>query len=564
MGGMVATYRRVLRNGPLSRLMVGEFVSSIGDWLYTIAVMILVYEVTGGDAVVLGLMGALMVVPDVILGLPAGYVADRFDRRIVIFLTPIGRALLLFVLAAHALAGADAVPLVAVVLLAGSISVFFEPALGAYVPNLVGDEADLGPANSLFASLDTLALIIGPAIAGVVLVATGELWIAFVLNGLSFLFVAAILLRLPSSRPGADATADEDPDEEDPDADADTDEAPAPRFDWGPIRKPLTAVLAFDVVETFVFGATAVIIILVVEGSEEGAAVLNSAVGIGGLIGALVSSALVLRRRIAPPMLFGACLLAGGVALLGTSGALPVLAIAVGAATFGSLLISVVGGTVVQRMVPDHARGRIISVVELLGVVAYALGGVVISFLLGTVGAQLTLAVAGAIILVAAVIAILALGPFAIQPLPAEPVRARLLELPMFAGLPPAHLEEAVARASVVEAPEGSVIIAQGDVADRFYAIAEGEVEVTRVEEDGSGPRTLRRMGPGEAFGEIGLLTGSPRTATVTARTAVVLAALDKADFLALAGGGGIELPYGPRHHGAGFGPRLREAADGS
>ncbi len=563
MGSMVATYRRVLRNGPLTRLMVGEFVSSIGDWLYTIAVMILVYEVTGGEAVVLGLMGALMIVPDVVLALPAGYIADRFDRRMIIFLTDIGRAALMFVLAALAISGADAVPLVAVVLIAGAVSVFFEPALGAYIPNLVGDEADLGPANSMYASLDTLALIIGPAVAGVILVATGELWIAFVLNGLSFLFVAAILWRLPSSR--GMAPADADADDVEADADADADAAPAPAaFTWASVRWRIAALLAFDFVETFVFGATSVLIIVIVGGSEEGAATLNSAVGIGGLIGALVSSALVLRRRIAPPLLFGAVVLSIGIAALGFSTELPVLAVAAAMAAVGSLLISVVGGTAVQRMIPDHARGRVLSIAELLGVIAYASGSLAITFVLGIAGTQVTLGIAGVAILVAAVVAVLALGPFALQPLPAEPVRARLLELPMFAGLPPAHLEAAVQKAAVVELPAGAVIIAQGAHADRFYAIAEGEVDVTQIPEAGGEPVHLRTMGPGEAFGEIGLLRGSPRTATVTARTPVVLAALAKADFLALADGGGIEPTYGPRHHGAAFGERRREAADGA
>lgn len=565
MGSMVATYRRVLRNGPLTRLMVGEFVSSIGDWLYTIAVMILVYEVTGGEAVVLGLMAALMIVPDVVLSLPAGYIADRFDRRLIIFLTDIGRAGLMFVLAALAISGADAVPLVAVVLIAGAVSVFFEPALGAYIPNLVGDEADLGPANSMYASLDTLALIIGPAVAGVILVATGELWIAFVLNGLSFLFVAAILWRLPSSRGVAPADEDEDADDVEADADADADAQAAPAaFTWASVRWRIAALLAFDFVETFVFGATSVLIIVIVGGSEEGAATLNSAVGIGGLIGALVSSALVLRRRIAPPLLFGAVVLSTGIAALGFSTELPVLAVAAAMAATGSLLISVVGGTAVQRMIPDHARGRVLSIAELLGVIAYASGSLAITFVLGLVGTQVALGIAGAAILVAAVVAVLALGPFALQPLPAEPVRARLLELPMFAGLPPAHLEAAVQKAAVVELPAGAVIIAQGAHADRFYAIAEGEVDVTQIPEAGGEPVHLRTMGPGEAFGEIGLLRGSPRTATVTARTPVVLAALAKADFLALADGGGIEPTYGPRHHGAAFGERRREAADGA
>jgi len=552
------------RNRDVRLLFAATVVSYLGDWFTFVALTGLVDERTGSKVLV-SLVLVVQTLPGFFVSPFAGAVADRFDRRLIIFLTDIGRAGLMFVLAALAISGADAVPLVAVVLIAGAVSVFFEPALGAYIPNLVGDEADLGPANSMYASLDTLALIIGPAVAGVILVATGELWIAFVLNGLSFLFVAAILWRLPSSRGVAPADEDEDADDVEADADADADAAPAPAaFTWASVRWRIAALLAFDFVETFVFGATSVLIIVIVGGSEEGAATLNSAVGIGGLIGALVSSALVLRRRIAPPLLFGAVVLSIGIAALGFSTELPVLAVAAAMAAVGSLLISVVGGTAVQRMIPDHARGRVLSIAELLGVIAYASGSLAITFVLGIAGTQVTLGIAGVAILVAAVVAVLALGPFALQPLPAEPVRARLLELPMFAGLPPAHLEAAVQKAAVVELPAGAVIIAQGAHADRFYAIAEGEVDVTQIPEAGGEPVHLRTMGPGEAFGEIGLLRGSPRTATVTARTPVVLAALAKADFLALADGGGIEPTYGPRHHGAAFGERRREAADGA
>jgi len=82
----------------------------------------------------------------------------------------------------------------------------------------------------------------------------------------------------------------------------------------------------------------------------------------------------------------------------------------------------------------------------------------------------------------------------------------------------------------------GTTVIAQGGVADRYYAIAAGTVEVTQVPPDGGAARVLRRMGTDEGFGEIGILAGSPRTATVTAVTDCTLVALDARDFLALVG----------------------------
>jgi CRP-like cAMP-binding protein len=91
----------------------------------------------------------------------------------------------------------------------------------------------------------------------------------------------------------------------------------------------------------------------------------------------------------------------------------------------------------------------------------------------------------------------------------------------------------------MVEQPvgEGTVVIRQGDPADRFYIIYEGRFEVTQAGADGR-ERSLRELGPADPFGEIGLLTGSPRTATVTARSDARLLALERDDFLELVGSG--------------------------
>jgi len=80
MIAVLRAYRLLLRNGPLARLLAGEFVSSIGDWLYLVAILILVYEVSN-DPLILGIVGAARVLPYVVLSIPAGILADRHDRR---------------------------------------------------------------------------------------------------------------------------------------------------------------------------------------------------------------------------------------------------------------------------------------------------------------------------------------------------------------------------------------------------------------------------------------------------------------------------------------------------
>jgi putative ABC transport system ATP-binding protein len=77
--------------------------------------------------------------------------------------------------------------------------------------------------------------------------------------------------------------------------------------------------------------------------------------------------------------------------------------------------------------------------------------------------------------------------------------------------------------------PPGAVIVRQGDPGDKFYMIRRGNVEV--LVQDGEARRVLRSMGEGEFFGEMALLTGKPRTASVQATTAVEAYSLGQADF---------------------------------
>src|SRR4051794_38830477 len=102
---MLTAYRRVFGNSRLARLLAGEFISSIGDWLYLVAVLIVVHE-QSHDPLALGLVGAARIAPYLILSVPAGIVADRFDRRTVLLITDVVRGLLQVVLAALILVGA--------------------------------------------------------------------------------------------------------------------------------------------------------------------------------------------------------------------------------------------------------------------------------------------------------------------------------------------------------------------------------------------------------------------------------------------------------------------------
>jgi MFS family permease len=107
--GVVGSYRQLLRNGPLARLLIGEFVSSVGDWLYLVALVVVVYRETQ-DPVVLGIVGAARLLPYLLLSIPAGIISDRFDRRLVLLVSDLARAACMFVLAFLVATGAPILP----------------------------------------------------------------------------------------------------------------------------------------------------------------------------------------------------------------------------------------------------------------------------------------------------------------------------------------------------------------------------------------------------------------------------------------------------------------------
>jgi MFS family permease len=544
---VLRAYRGLLVDKALVRLLFGEFVSSIGDWLYLVALLVIVYA-RSQDAVLLGIVGAARVLPYVFLSVPAGIVADRYDRRLVLLVTDLARGAIMLAMAALvAFGGPDAPlwPIVTLAILATCFSSFFGPTIGAYLPSLVGDESRLGPANSAWASLDNLAFIIGPAVAGV-LIALSGLTAAFILNAISFLVVGAVLWQLPSTR-GTSAPAAEPAAPTDAPAGEHGETPPAPPAAAAPssrdILVPVAGLALLDIVGGFAFGGLSVLTVVLAttayHAGEEATGYLNAAIGVGGLVAAVASGALMLRPSLAPPLIGGSVLLAAGFAGLGFVDSIGPALIAMTVASAGSLLLEVVDATIFQRIVPDALRGRALGVIATVSTLAYAAGSFAIPVLAEAIGIGPVLAVSGGAVVVAALGALVAVGPAARRsPDPEEPLLRRVAGLPIFAGIAPARLEAILGRRRMRDVRADETIIRQGEPPDRFAVIVAGRFDVTRLEPGENEPIHLRTMGPDEVFGEIGLLTGVPRTATVTAATDGRLLELEGADFLELVAAG--------------------------
>jgi MFS family permease len=537
----LAAYRSLLTNRPLARLLGGEFVSAIGDWLYIVAILVVIYRETA-DPTLLGLFGALRQVPYVVLSIPAGIAADRFDRRLILLVTDLARGACMLGIGWLVLVDGPVALIIALSILAACFSTFFYPAIGAYLPSLVEDERQLGPANSAWSSLDNLGFVVGPALGGI-LVAAGGVTLAFVINAATFVVIAVVLWGLPPShggkalseaRPFGDAVGLGEPA---PDPTAATS---VPAGGLAAIARPLAGIGLIHVLGYGLTGGIPVLTVIfatdLLHAGEAATGLLNAAIGIGGVTGALISGALVLRRRLAPTLILGVATIALGLTILGAAGIIVAAMVGIACAAAGNLILEVVTTTIYQRVTPDAIRGRGLGVLMTVSTLAEVLGALALPILVTGWGAWPTLAILGAGMAVGGVLAVGLIGSAATRPeSPFEAILSRVARLPLFIGVRSSSLERALTK--LVEAPvtAGDVIVHQGDPADRFYIIERGTFTVSQVSDAGT-EIELRRLGPDDVFGELGLLRGGARTATVSAESDGLLLALDRAEFLALVG----------------------------
>ena len=318
----------------------------------------------------------------------------------------------------------------------------------------------------------------------------------------------------------------------------------------------MAGLALLDVVASFAFGGLSVLTVVLAtttfHAGEEATGYLNAAIGVGGLVAAVVSGALMLRPSLVPPLLGGSVLLAVGFAGLGAVGSIVPALVAMTVASAGSLLVEVVDATIFQRVVPDALRGRALGVIATVSTLAYAGGAFVVPVVADPLGTGPVLAGAGSPSSLAAVVALVAVGPAAKRtPDPEEALLRHVAGLPLFAGIAPGRLEAILGRRRMRDVTSGEAILRQGEAPDRFAVIVSGRFDVTRLEPGAAAPVHLRTMGPDDVFGEIGLLTGVPRTATVTAATDGRLLELEGADFLELvAAGPGVANRFLDLHRG--------------
>jgi len=352
----MAIMLRALRHRNFQLFFSGQLISLIGTWMQSIAEAWLVYRLTG-SSFKLGAVGFANQIPVFLIAPLGGIVADRYNRQRVVICTQIASMTLASILAALTLTGAVRVSYVfALAALLGLVNAFDIPARQAFLVDMVGKE-DLMNAIALNSSMFNGARIVGPAIAGILVASIGEGW-CFFANAVSYVAVIVMLLMMRVKAPAKLAPPG----------------SPLSHILEGfrfvrhaaPIRSLLLLLGLISLVAMPYTVLMPVFADRILHGGARGLGILMGATGVGALLGALTlasrSGLSGLGRWIAYSCGgFGFFLVFFSLSRhfwLSAALLLPV--------GFCMMLEMSSSNTLIQAMVPDELRGRVMSVYSMM------------------------------------------------------------------------------------------------------------------------------------------------------------------------------------------------------
>lgn len=526
----------VFRNRNLRRLNLAFAGSVIGDWAYGVAASVYAYR-QGGVAAV-GVLEVVRFVSMAVLAPFAALLADKFDRKRVMIAADAVRVVL--VLAAATLIALDGPPLAvyALAVVTSIVGTAFRPALAALMPSLANHPGELTAANVASSTIESVGFFIGPAIGGLLLALTGIATV-YVFNAATFVWSALLVVGL---RPMS-AAASVDPAEAN---DPTTEESMIERqslFDGVGdgfreifTNRDIRLLIGLCVAQTIVAGASVVfgvaIALDLLDLGNGGVGLLDSALGVGGLLGGFIALMLAHRGSLARDFGLGIMLWAAPLFLIAAWPTLPSTLIAMAIIGVANSVVDVNAYTILQRLVPDEVMGRVFGAMESAVVGGMALGALLMPILITTIGLRSGLVAIGAGVSVVVIVAIPGLQRIdrvALAPAGLELIRG----VAILGPLPDNVLERLARRSATVSVASGQTVMREGDPGDQFFIIETGTVDVTIRE------GFVRTLSAGDSFGEIALLRDIPRTATVTATTDLIARTIARDEFLSAVTGDG-------------------------
>ena len=419
-GSRFSSTFRALRHRNFQLFFAGQFISLTGTWMQSVAQSWLVYRLTG-SVILLGAVGFASQIPVFLIAPFGGSVADRMDRRRILVITQSVAMSLAAVLAVLTLTGSIQIWHLFVVAVGFGVANAFDiPTRQAFVAQMVGRD-DLINAIALNSSMFNGARIVGPAIAGILVAAVGEGW-CFFGNAVSYIAVITglLMMKVNSTPRKRESSALSDI---------------AEGFGYVAKTRPIRALLLLLGLVSLTAMPYAVLMPVFADqylgGGSSTLGYLMGASGIGALIAAL---SLATRKHVfglGRWVLFACGGLGLSLILFSLSRNFWLSALLLIPVGFSMMTQMSSSNTLVQAMVPDHLRGRVMSVYSMMFMGMAPFGALLAGTLAGYIGPPETVAIGGAVCLLAAVLFARKLGPIS------EEGRRMIVAMQISGGEPP-------------------------------------------------------------------------------------------------------------------------------
>lgn len=501
-------------NRDLRRAQLAFTAFTGAEWAGWLAMLVYAYDLGGATAA--GLIALAQLVPAAVFAPFGAVLGDRRAPARVLLGGYLAQGVAMAATAAVMLADGPAALAVVFATIATTAITVTRPAQAVLLPALSRHPEELTAANVVAGWTESIAVLIAPAIAGVLLGASGP--------GAAFAVMAALVLAgavlvAPVKGPPRPAAPAERPLDAVAAGFRVVAKEPAARLLIGMLGAELAALGMLDVLYV-------VLALDVLDIGQGGAGYLNAVFGLGGVLAIGVTVSLVGRRRLMPAVLASLAVWTASFAILSAWPTVGTAVLALALAGGARALFDIAARTLLQRTAPPDVLARVFGILEAVGSIALALGALLAPLMVAVGGGRLAIFAAGLVLPVLALAGgrrLFQLDASAHVPI----VEISLLRsMRMFAALPPPQLEGLARSLQPLSADPDETVITQGEEGDRYFAIAEGTLEVLV---DGRRTRTMTR---GDGFGEIALLNDVPRTATVRALTQVQLYALEKEPFI--------------------------------
>ena len=380
---------RALRSRNYRLFFIGQSISLIGTWMTRIATSWLVYRLTD-SAFLLGVVSFAGQIPAFFLAPIAGVWIDRWNRHRTLVWTQAFSMIQSFALAALALSHTINIwSLVLLALMQGFINAFDMPARQAFVIEMIDDRGDLGNAIALNSSIVNGSRLIGPAIGGIVIAAVGEGY-CFLIDGISYIAVIISLLMM-TVRPRPARAAHKHVLEELAEGWRYVTESPAIRWILGMLAIVSFIGMPYQVLMPIMAGT-------VLHGGPHTLGFLMGMSGVGALISAI---SLTLRRSViglGRMIAISSAIFGAGLILFGFSRFLWASLLLMLLTGFGMMQQMAASNTILQTIVEDDKRGRVMSfyTLSILGIAP--IGSLVAGTLAAKIGAPATLILGGSIV----------------------------------------------------------------------------------------------------------------------------------------------------------------------